>query len=253
MLRRFAIGTALAATLILPLAGCGTSAPVTTSATSAAPTALPLPDPGDVLAAAVAKTTGVNLKVDMTDSTGDHFLGSYDGTNKVAALDQAPGGAGLKVVVTPEDYYIGGLKALRGQTWRVKIAKLADDSKQSLLIDALAPMTLLSEATGVQLTSPGAYSGHIDASLVRGTTAGAQKFLAHVNKSGGANAQTLIFTATVDEQGYLTDFKTTFPTLVGDKDVDYELKLSDFGSPVSITVPSGAKVVDAPAKAYASL
>jgi hypothetical protein len=252
MLRRFAIGAALGATLIMPLAGCGTAAPTTSAVPSAAPATLPNPDPADVLAAAVTRTTGVNLKVQVTDSVGDNFSGSYDGTQKIAALAQAPGGVGLKVTVTPEDYYVSGLKALKGQTWHLKIAKLRDESTQTLLTDVLAPMTLLSQATGVQVTSPGTFTGHIDATLAKGNTSGAQKFIDHVTKSGGASAQTLIFTATV-ENGYLTSFKTTLPTFIGDKDVDYELKLSDFNSAVTITVPTGKTVIDAPAKAYAAI
>jgi hypothetical protein len=249
MLRRAAIGVALGATLIMPLTACGSTPAPTSTAASPAPTTLPTPDAGDVLTAAVTKTTGVNLKVDLSDSSGDHYTGGYDGTNKVGALEQV--GGGLKITVTPEEYYVSGIKQLKGMTWRLKIAKLRDESNQSVMTDILAPLTLLSQATGVQQNSPGTFTGHIDASLAKGAGAGTQKFLDHVNKSGGANAQTLIFTATVDSQGYLSSFKTTFPAFLGEgKDLDYELKLSDFGSPVNVVVPAGAKVVDAPDSAY---
>jgi len=250
MLRRFAALGAVAAAL-LPLAGCG--ATPTPAATHSSPPAVPAPDPGDVLAAAVTRTTGVNLKVEISDSTGDDFLGSYDGTSHTAALEQAPGGTGLKVTVTPTDYYLGGLRTLKGGTWRLKITKLRDASSQALLTDVLVPMTLLSGASGVQQTAPGRYLGHIDATQVKGATPGEQKFLDHVLKAAGANAQTLVFTATVDEHGYLSGFKTTFPGLAEGKDVVYGLKLSDFGAPVNIVIPSGTKVVDAPDKAYATL
>jgi len=128
---------------------------------------------------------------------------------------------------------------------------LRDASSQALLTDVLAPMTLLSAASGVQQTAPGRYLGHIDATQVKGATPGEQKFLDHVLKSAGA--QTLVFTATVDEQGYLSGFKTTFPGLADGKDVVYGLKLSRFGAPVTIVIPSGSKVIDAPDKAYATL
>jgi hypothetical protein len=252
MLRRFVIWAALGTTLILPLAGCGTVPVPTTGVASTAPTALPPPDPVDVLAAAASKTTGVNLNVELTDSTGNHYTGSYDGIQKIASLTQAGGGTGLKITVTREDYYLSGLKTYKGQTVHLKIDKLRDESILAVMSDVLIPLTLLSQATGVRSTGPGAYSGHIDASLVRGTTLGAQKFLAHVNRSGGANAQTLIFTATV-KNGYLTSFKTTLPTFIGGKDVTYELKLSNFGIPVTITIPTGKTVIEPPDKLYETI
>src|SRR5437763_216833 len=80
-----------------------------------------------------------------------------------------------------------------------------------------------------QPTAPGACTGHIDATQLKGTTAGAQKFLDHVTKAGGTGTRALVFVATVDQHGYLTSFKTTFPNLVTGTDVVYGLKLSDFG------------------------
>jgi hypothetical protein len=252
MSRRLAIRAVLAGTLASALAGCS-SAPTATATPTPPPGALPTPDPGDVLAAAVAKTTGVDLKVELTDSAGDHYTGSFDGIHKVGTLTQAPGGTGIRITVTPEDYYLSGLKTLKGQTWHLKIAELRDDSRQTIFTDILAPITLLNEATGVQSSDPGTFTGHVDASLLRGTTSGARKFLAHVNKSGSTNAQTLIFTATVSAQGYLTSFKTTFPALIDDKDVDYELKLSGFGTAAGVVIPTGGKVIEAPARAYATI
>lgn len=253
MLRQLAIGAALGAALVLPLTGCDTAAPPTPAdAQSIAPASIPTPDPGEVLAAAATKTTGVNLKVELKDSTGDRYTGVYDGTRKIAALTDAAGGTGLKITVTPEDFYLSGLKAYQGQTVHLKIAKLRTESALTIASDVLIPLTLLSQATGVQNTGPGVYSGHIDASLARGNTPGARKFLERVNKSGGANAQTLIFTATTDN-GYLTSFKTTLPGFLDEKDVTYQLTLSDFGSPVNIVVPTGKAVIEPPDKLYTTL
>lgn len=252
MLRRLAIGAALGATLVLPLTGCNPAPLTPADAPSSVPVSIPPPEPDEVLAAAAMKTTGVNLKVELKDSTGDHYTGTYDGTQKIAALTDAAGGTGLKITVTPEDFYLSGLKAYRGQTVHLKIVKLRTESALTVASDVLIPLTLLSQATGVQNTGPGAYSGHIDASLVRGNTPGARKFLERVNKSGGANAQTLIFTATI-ANGYLTSFKTTLPGFLNEKDMTYELILSDFGSPVTITVPTGKAVTEPPDKLYTTL
>jgi hypothetical protein len=243
-MRRLAVTVALSAFVALPVAGCSV-APATP-----APHAAP---PAGALVAAVAKTTGINLKVEISTSTGDHFFGSYHSASHIAALQQAPGGAGVTITVTPTDYYLSGPKTPKGETWHLTIAKLRDDSSQTLLTDVLVPLTLLTKATGVQSTKPGTFTGHIDATLLKGTTPGAQKFLDHVVKSGGTGAQALAFVATVDEHGYLSSFKTTFPNLVGGADVVYGLKLSDFGAAVNVAIPSGSKVIDAPDKAYTTI
>jgi hypothetical protein len=58
------------------------------------------------------------------------------------------------------------------------------------------------------------------------------------------------FTASVNEQGYLTEFDATLPNIDDGKDSDYDLKLSDFGSTVSISKPTGSNVIEAPAALY---
>src|SRR5262249_25537099 len=96
-MRRLAVTVALSACLILPAAGCTGAAP----ATQASPALMPATKAAEVLAAAVAKTTGVNLKVETSTSTGNHFFGSYNGASHIAALRQAPGGADVAITVTP--------------------------------------------------------------------------------------------------------------------------------------------------------
>src|SRR5437667_11990879 len=104
-MRRAAVTVALSTALILAAAGCSAT-PTTTVASSAAQ---PATEPGKALAAAVAKTTGVNLKVEISTSTGDHFFGNYDSASHIAALRQAPGGADVTITVTPTVYFINGL------------------------------------------------------------------------------------------------------------------------------------------------
>jgi hypothetical protein len=243
-MRRVAITVALGAALSVALASCGAKP---------ADPAPPAPVQASVLTAAVAKTTGVNLKVEITTSSGDHFFGDYDGTRRIAALTQAPGGAGVTIAVTPTDYYLSGPKTPKGETWHLTIARLRAESSQALLTDVLVPLTLLSKATDVRSTKPGMFTGHVDVTQLKGTTAGTRKFLDHVVKAGGTGARALAFVATVDEHGYLSSFKTTLPDAVGGADVVYGLRLSDFGGAVNVAIPSGSKVIDAPDKAYATL
>jgi len=242
-MNRFAAVAALSASFALVLAGCSSATTPSSPGTA----------PGDELAAAVAKTTGTNLTIEVSDSTGDHFFGSYDSTSHTTALVQAPGGAGVTIVASPTDYYLTGPKAPKGETWRLTIDKLRDESHQTLLTDVLTPIALLTKATGVRSTKPGTFTGHVDATLLTGATPGTRKFLNHVLKAGGADAKTLAFTATVDAHGYLSGVKTTFPGLASGADVVFGLKLSDFGATVSVTVPTGSAVVDAPATAYTTI
>jgi hypothetical protein len=214
---------------------------------------MPATKAGEALAAAVAKTTGVSLKVEISTSNGDHFFGDYDRASHIAALHQAPGGADVTVTVTPTDYYLTGPKTPKGETWHLTIARLRDDSGQTLLTDVLVALTLLTKATGVESTKPGTFSGHVDATLLKGTTPGTRKFIDHVVKAGGSSARALVFVATVDGHGYLSSFKTTLPNLVGGVDVVYGLKLSAFGAAVNVAIPRGSSVIDAPDKAYTTI
>jgi hypothetical protein len=244
-MRRLAVTLALSASLALPLTGC--------SAMPATPAATPATKAGEVLAAAVVKTTGVNLKVEISASNGDHFFGDYDSASHIAALQQAPGGAGVTITVTPTDYYLSGPKTPGGETWHLTIAKLREDSSQTLLTDVLVPLTLLKGATGVGSTKPGTFTGQVDTTLIKGTTPGTQKFVDHVVKTGGTSARQLVFVATVDGHGYLSSFKTTLPNQVGGTDVVYGLKFFDFGAAVNVAIPRGSNVVDAPDKAYTTI
>jgi hypothetical protein len=248
-MRRLALTLTLCASLALPVGGCS---PTPTTPVSPATAATP-PNAGEVLAAAIAKTSGVSLKVELSASTGDHFFGDYDSANRVAALQQAPGGADVTITVTPTDYYLSGPKTPMGKTWHLTIAKLRADSSQTLLTDVVVALTLLTEATGVLSTKPDTFTGHIDATRLKAATPGTQKFLDHIVKAGGTGARALVFVATLDQRGYLSSFKTTLPNLAGGTDVVYELKFSDFGAALNIAIPSGQNVIDAPDNAYATI
>lgn len=247
-MRKLAPPLALCPSLPLPLAGRSP-----TPATPAPPAPQSDPAIAAALAPAVATTTGLRLKVELSASNGDHFFGAYDSASHAAALQQAPGGAGVTITVTPTDYYLTGPKTPNGETWHLAIARLRDESSQTLLTDVLVPLTLLSKATGVQSTKPGTFTGHVDATMVKGTTPGTRKFLDHVVKGGGTNTKALVFVATVDGHGYLSSFKTTLPNQATGTDLVYGLKFSDFGAGMNVVIPSGSKVVDAPDKAYATL
>ncbi|WP_432984608.1 hypothetical protein [Dactylosporangium sp. CA-233914] len=253
MLSRFIVGSVLGTALVATLTGCsaaGTAAGGST-AVPASSAASPAPEPATVLAAAVAKTTGVNLKVVLAgDKAEENLTGSYDAKQKIGSIAQASGTDRMTIIATPDDLYLAGMSDFKGKTMHLKIAKLDAKSPLAMFADVLAPLTLLTGVKDVSLTAPGSFTGTLDLTKAQGATAGSQKFLDYVLATAADRANTVKFTASVNEQGYLTEFDATLPKIDDGKDGEYDLKFSDFGSPVTITKPTGSKVVEAPAAMY---
>ncbi|MER7004678.1 hypothetical protein ABT297_16745 [Dactylosporangium sp. NPDC000555] len=252
MLSRFIVGAVLGTALVATLTGC--SAADTAGGSAAAPAssaASPAPEPATVLAAAVAKTTGVNLKVVLAGNKAEeNVTGSYDATNKISSIAQASGADRMTIIATPDDLYLAGLSDFNGKTMHLKIAKLDAKSPLAILADVLTPLTLLTGVKDVSLTAPGSFTGTLDLTKAKGATAGSQKFLDSVLAAAADRADAVKFTASVNEQGYLAEFNATLPKIDDGKDSEYDLKFSDFGSPVTITKPTGSKVIEAPAAMY---
>ncbi len=250
MLQRIAAGAALAVALALPMAGCAASTTNPGSPPASSPS--PSVDPAKTLAAAVAKTKGINLKVVLAGDTPDEDVtGLYDAAHKIASIGQGTGAGALRIVLTPDDMYLGGLPDFKGKTVRLRIAKLRTESPLAVFADILSPLSLLDVASGVQATSSTAFAGTLDLSQVPAATAGTRKFLDHALKAGGTKAKSVAFNATVDGQGYLSEFQMTLPGIDNGKDADYRLTLSNFGQPVTVKRPTGKNVVEAPAAVYA--
>src|SRR5256886_2578426 len=251
MPRAYATGAALATVLVMSLTGCGSKNTVTTKAPASASLS-PKADPGEVLAAAATKTGGTSLKVVLSDSTSDNLTGGYDASTKAASVAETTG-TGLKVVVTPEDMYLSGTTEFQGQTLHLKTTKLRSQSPLAILADVVAPLTLLTYASGVRSTGATTFSGTLDFTKAHGTTAGTQKFIDLLVTSGGSRAASVGFTPATNAEGDLTPFKAPLPPVDPGKDSQYAPDPSDFGSPVAVAIPSGGTVVAAPESAYASM
>ncbi|GGM12144.1 hypothetical protein ACFFX1_26165 [Dactylosporangium sucinum] len=252
MLSRFIVGSVLATALVATLTGCSAGGSGDGSAAAPASSAAsPAPEPATVLAAAVAKTAGVNLKVVLAgDKAEEDMTGSYDATHKIGSIAQASGTDRMTIIATPDDLYLAGLSDFKGKTMHLKIAKLDAKSPLAMFTDVVTPLTLLTGVKDVKLTAPGSFTGTLDLTKAQGATAGARKFLDYVLAAAANRANAVKFTASVNEQGYLAEFNTTLPNIADGKDGEYNLKLSDFGSPITITKPTGSKVVEAPAAMY---
>lgn len=70
-------------------------------------------------------------------------------------------------------------------------------------------------------------------------------------KAAGAKATALPFTATADTAGALSSVNITFPKADrGGKDLKYNVKVTEIGGTVSITVPPKNKMREAPSNFY---
>ena len=252
MLSRIIVGSVLSTALVAALTGCSAAGTAGGSAAEPAPSAAsPAPKPATVLAAAVAKTAGVNLKMVLAgEKAEDNVTGSYDATHKIGSITQASGTDRMTIIATADDLYLAGLSDFKGKTMHLKIAKLDAKSPLAMFADVLTPVTLLTGVKDVSSTAPGSFAGTLDLTKAQGATAGSRKFLEYVLAAAADRAGAVKFTASVNEQGYLTGFDATLPNIDDGKDGEYDLKFSDFGSPITITKPTGSKVVEAPPAMY---
>jgi hypothetical protein len=244
MLKKLAAAAALTAALLVPLTGCGSD--------SASDT--PKPKPSETLAAAVTKTTGINVTFEMIDAgsaTKDKTTGAFDATKKLTTLAGDANGEVMQLVITPDKLYLSGLKDLAGKTYRMQIEKIPAASGMGPFAAPMFPTLLLPAATTVKSSAAGSFSGTIDLAKVQPVTAGEKKFVEGAVKQAGARANAVTFTATVDAQGYLAKSSFTFPGMGdGGKDAQLDLTFAAFAAPVTVTEPTGANVIEAPDEMY---
>jgi hypothetical protein len=246
MLRRIAAGAVLALTIALPVTGCRAAGGGASPQAAASPSPSPI-DPAAALAKAVAKTTGINLKLVLAgDTRDDDVTAVYDARHKAALLTSGD----VRFVVTAADMYLFDTPNLNGRAFRLHIAKLHIDSDLSISADVLFALHALGTATNVESTSPTTFAGKFDLAKLAGVSVGTRKFVEFVAKVGDDAIHRLDFKATIDATGHLTHFQVTLPKVDHGKDADYRVDLSNFGRPVSVKVPTGRNVVEAPAEAY---
>ena len=245
MLRKLAAGVLLAAALTLPLAGCRSAG--TTATGGASPAASRSPKPTEILTAVIAKSQGTSFALSLGDKN-DSLKGSYDAANKAVRLDTG----GFDFVCIGSALYVSGFPGTdSGKYLRVDPAKLTADSTFAVLADPLAGLRFVVAAGSVDQPTSGHFTGTSDLTKVSaGAPAGTKLVVDFLTKQTRGGVTALPFTATVDDQGRLTQFSTTFPAADDGKDIDYVLTLSDFGTKATVTAPDPAKVEDAPPSFY---
>jgi hypothetical protein len=241
--------------LVAPLSGCSSTkdTPAARSggggaASNAAPSASP--KPGELLAAAVTRLSGQNMKYTIDSGNGDVLTGSFDAKTGGNLLTGNVDGSKMDIIALGNDMYLGGL-APGGKYYHALASKFKDNGiGMLLLVDPLCGQKFLSTATGVKQDKPGEFTGTLD--LTKVTVTGTAKRLAdHFAKSAGATAAALPFTTTMDASGAIAAVTMTFPKAdLGNKDLKYNLKITEVGGAVTVAAPPKNKVTEAPPDIY---
>lgn len=229
----------------VPSAASG--APTGGSATPGAPTPA---RPDAALAAAVARTaeTSWRLQLGNAHSKG---TGAYDpvsrGSSYVMVVDN---GSTVTLLSFGIDVYVIGLADASGQILHFDVTRFALDSSMLLMSDPVLALRLLPTASGVERTGRG-FRGVLDLGRVDAAGYPADKMIADSLVAGmGGRSSGIGFEVEVDDQGRLTRFRTTFAGADDGHDIEYELLLSEFGTPERVTKPVGADIAEAPDELY---
>jgi len=256
--RRFAVaGIGALAVASLGLAACSSTSN-SASAGSATTSASPSVAPADALVAAATSLNGKGYDMTLTAAsvTGK---GSVDPTNHAVTFDAkaSEGGQTFELNLTGigSDLWakidLGALNSQVGldPTKWIKIdATKVDESSIGLnlsnLSDVLDIGSLTKAVSNVQRTDATHLTGTIDLISLTGT----EKPDADALKKAGAAAKSVPFTATLDDQGRLSDLKINGDSI--DTGLSVDIAVSNVGSPTAVTAPPAAEVVPAPAAIY---
>ncbi|HEX6499801.1 MAG TPA: hypothetical protein VF054_12320 [Micromonosporaceae bacterium] len=251
-----AVGIAVLATLGLALTGCGPD--TGTGKQSAASPSPTLAAPKDALAAGVAKLaqTSYAFTVTQKDMSGQ---GKADPANKAAQVSinstGTSGGFKIGVIVVAPDYWIqvdlgpeiDRMAKIDPKAWmHIDTSKVTN--KDALPADPSSPdlfdfSTMSDGLVNVERVDADHYRGTIDLTAVKGAAEPDKD----VKQKVGDKAKSVPFTATLDDQGRLTEFKIDGSGI--NDALSLDMTFSDFGAAQNISKPTGT-ITEAPSSVY---
>jgi hypothetical protein len=260
MHRRFAVASVGAlAVASLALAACSstsTSSSPAGSVSASGPTPSSAPSAALVAAASSLSGKGYDLTLTAAGATG---TGSVDPANHAVTFD-AKGSAGgqtfeLDLTGIGTDLWakidLGSLNSQVGldpSKWLKIDATKVDDSSIGIdlsnLSDVLDLDSLTKAVSNVQRTDATHLTGTIDLTRLTGAVKPDSDSLG----KAGAAAKSVPFTATLDNQGRLSELKINGDSI--DKGLTVDIAVANIGSPTAVTAPPAADVVPAPAAIY---
>lgn len=255
---RFAVaGLGVLAAASLTLAACSSTSS-SASPKASTQSASPSVAPADALAAAATSLNGKGYDMTLT-AANVSGKGSVDPANHAVTFDAkaSEGGQTVELVLTGigSDLWakidLGALNSQIGinpSKWLKIDATKVDASTIGLdlsnLSDVLDIGSLIKAVSNVQRTDATHLTGTIDLTNLSGV----EKPDADTLTKAGAAAKSVPFTATLDDQGRLSDLKINGDSI--DSGLSVDIALSNVGSPTAVTPPPAADVVPAPAAIY---
>lgn len=254
------LALATAASATFALAGCGNnddgaasstpSAPGPTSTESSASAA----DPAAVeaLSKATAQLGTTSFKITATAGSGFKLTAAVDPPNGNGTADLTATGQNaeltVKTLLIGQDLYAQVPGITKAGTWtHVDTSRLPEGANIGLRpgqVDPVRTADLLGSSTDVHATGGNSYAGTLDLTKAAGIAG-----LTQVTIDGyGAAASKVPFTAGLDDQGRLAELTVTPP-----QGARIDVLYSDYGTPVTVTKPTGAEVTEAPDDFYGSL
>jgi hypothetical protein len=256
--RRFAAaGVGALAIASLTLAACSSTSN-SASPGASTPSASPSVAPADALVAAATSLNGKGYDMTLT-AASVNGKGSVDPTKHAVTFDAkaSEGGQTFELNLTGigSDLWakidLGALNSQVGldpSKWLKIDATKVDESSIGLdlsnLSDVLDIGSLTKAVSNVKRTDATHLTGTIDLTSLTGT----EKPDADALKKAGAAAKSVPFTATLDDQGRLSDLKINGDSI--DTGLSVDIAVSNVGSPTAVTPPPAADVVPAPASIY---
>ena len=257
--RRIAVAAVGAlAVASLALSACSSTSTSGSAGATTTLSASPSVAPADALLAAATSLNGKGYDMTLTAAsvTGN---GSVDPTNHAVTFDAKASEAGqtfeLNLTAIGSDLWakidLGAFNSQFGvdpSKWLKIDATKIDESSigvdLSNLSDVLDIGSLTKAVSNVHRTDATHLTGTIDLTNL----AGAEKPDADALKKAGAAAKSVPFTATLDDQGRLSDLKINGDSI--DSGLSVDIAISNVGSPTAVTPPPAADVVPAPAAIY---
>jgi hypothetical protein len=250
---------ALVAVASLALTGCNNKSE---TGASASPTASPSPSksvsPTEAFTSAASLLRGTPYKFSAKGGDGNTYEGSDDplagiAITKMSGPLDAGVNATLDAQLTPNDYYvkITGLPVpgLDTSKWihldptKVKVLDLISFGGPT---DPTGLQSLVKALGTVERTGDKQFKGTFD--FTKGTWGGVVG--ADAVTGLGDKAKSVPFEATTDDKGRLTTLKVTVPAYGSTKEDVTTITYSDFGTPVKLTPPAAAEVIEAPEAVY---
>jgi hypothetical protein len=235
----------------------GASSPASETPSASGSSSAADPAAAAALASATAALGNQSFKITMTAGPGVKLTGLIDSPDSKGTATLNITGSNtditVKTLLVVQDLYLQVPGVTKAGKWtHVDVSKLPASANVGLRpgqIDPVNTQKVLTSTTDVKQVDSRSYSGTLDLTKVAGITGIDPTTVSAL----GASAQSVPFTAGLDEKGRLEELTIQLPAVQGQKAEPLDVTYTDYGTPVTAERPATADVVEAPANLYSSL